>query len=331
MLTSLAVLADQSASLTAARSRLSPAPGTAQAMRELLELPKVAESRLGSRFKELVRWTQRWKLPEASFAKATTATPRRRPGRPRSGHRQTTWQPASGAADDFPVATNLARDGLASPVAIHPTANQLQAEGRMAFRCRWPLIVSRYWRRSARPGRKMITRQGIGDALSNLSALADSGAWELGSSESTSICLTVIWRDCCQTPFCWEGSSVFGGFAVPLAEARVMSGLARCRWPGRSQPCSGALPRDFARDRSTDSPGAPDCHTACRLGLSLRCPASYLCAVTKCWRSRTAACLRRHDLPVTHVDLGHTATMEFSEIVEFALSGGRGRPRSSKL
>ena len=46
---------------------------------------------------------------------------------------------------------------------------------------------------------------------------------------------------------------------------------------------------------------------------------------------RTAACLRRHDLPVTHVDLGYTND-EFSEIVEFAPPDEAGAihdPRSS--
>jgi glycerol-1-phosphate dehydrogenase [NAD(P)+] len=131
------------------------------------------------------------------------------------------------------VATNLAHDGIASPVA------SLEHDGRKgSYGVQMPIAVVvdiDYVRRC--PPEQL--RSGVGDALSNMSALAD---WELASRE----------RD---EPFDGVAAalaraaagSVLGrtdgfdsdGFLTALAEALVLSGLAMAA-AGSSRPCSGA-------------------------------------------------------------------------------------------
>jgi glycerol-1-phosphate dehydrogenase [NAD(P)+] len=119
------------------------------------------------------------------------------------------------------VATNLAHDGIASPVA-----SLEDEEGRKgSFGVHIPIAVVvdlDYVRRSP----EEQVRSGIGDALSNLNALAD---WEVAAEDRGEPESLVRSTDDL-------GSD---SFQRTLAEALVLSGLAMAV-AGSSRPCSGA-------------------------------------------------------------------------------------------
>jgi len=131
------------------------------------------------------------------------------------------------------VATSLAHDGIASPVA------SLTEGGRkLSFGVQMPIAVVvdlDYVRRSA-PG---MRRSGIGDAVSNLSAIAD---WELAARERGEEV------DGLAVTFARTGAMAVidrtdtiddDPFLYALADALVLGGLAMAV-AGSSRPCSGA-------------------------------------------------------------------------------------------
>jgi glycerol-1-phosphate dehydrogenase [NAD(P)+] len=131
------------------------------------------------------------------------------------------------------VATNLAHDGIASPVA------SLEHDGRKgSYGVAIPIAVVvdlDYVRRC--PPEQL--RSGVGDALSNLSAVAD---WELASRERA------VWVDGLAAALARSGAESLlnrtdelgsDTFLTALAEALVLSGLAMAV-AGSSLPCSGA-------------------------------------------------------------------------------------------
>ncbi len=131
------------------------------------------------------------------------------------------------------VATNLAHDGIASPVA------SLEYDGRKgSYGVHIPIAVVvdlDYVRRC--PPEQL--RSGVGDALSNLNALAD---WELASRERGEP------MDGLAAAFARAGAEsllhrtddlMSETFLTTLAEALVLSGLAMAV-AGSSRPCSGA-------------------------------------------------------------------------------------------
>ena len=131
------------------------------------------------------------------------------------------------------VATNLAHDGIASPVA------SLEYDGRKgSYGVHIPIAVVvdlDYVRRC--PPEQL--RSGVGDALSNLNALAD---WELASRERGEP------MDGLAAAFARAGAEsllhrtddlMSETFLTALAEALVLSGLAMAV-AGSSRPCSGA-------------------------------------------------------------------------------------------
>jgi glycerol-1-phosphate dehydrogenase [NAD(P)+] len=131
------------------------------------------------------------------------------------------------------VATNLAHDGLASPVA------SLEYDGRKgSYGVHIPIAVVvdlDYVRRC--PPEQL--RSGVGDALSNLSALAD---WELASRERGEPVdgLAAAFARSGAESLLHRGDDLGSdGFLTALAEALVLSGLAMAV-AGSSRPCSGA-------------------------------------------------------------------------------------------
>ena len=131
------------------------------------------------------------------------------------------------------VATNLAHDGIASPVA------SLELDGRKgSYGVHIPIavVVDLDFVRRCPPEQ---LRSGIGDALSNLNALAD---WELASRERGEPV------DGLAAAFARAGAESLlhrtddvgsDAFLTALAEALVLSGLAMAV-AGSSRPCSGA-------------------------------------------------------------------------------------------
>jgi glycerol-1-phosphate dehydrogenase [NAD(P)+] len=131
------------------------------------------------------------------------------------------------------VATNLAHDGIASPVA------SLEHDGRKgSYGVQMPIAVVvdiDYVRRC--PPEQL--RSGVGDALSNLSALAD---WELASRERDEPfdgVAAALARAGAQSVLGRTDGFDADGFLTVLAEALVLSGLAMAA-AGSSRPCSGA-------------------------------------------------------------------------------------------
>jgi glycerol-1-phosphate dehydrogenase [NAD(P)+] len=131
------------------------------------------------------------------------------------------------------VATNLAHDGLASPVA------SLDYDGRKgSYGVHVPLavIVDLDYVRGSPPDQ---LRSGLGDALSNLSAVAD---WELASRERDEPfdgLAAAFARSGAESVLHRPGDLASDGFLTALAEALVLSGLAMAV-AGSSRPCSGA-------------------------------------------------------------------------------------------
>ena len=131
------------------------------------------------------------------------------------------------------VATNLAHDGIASPVA------SLEHDGRKgSYGVHGPLAVLvdlDYVRRC--PPEQL--RSGVGDALSNLSAIAD---WELASrerGEHVDGLAAALARAGAESLLHRTDDLFSDTFLTALAEALVLSGLAMAA-AGSSRPCSGA-------------------------------------------------------------------------------------------
>ena len=131
------------------------------------------------------------------------------------------------------VATNLAHDGIASPVA------SLEHDGRKgSYGVQVPIAVVvdlDYVRRC--PPEQL--RGGIGDELSNLSALAD---WELAGrerGEPVDGLAAALARAGAEALLHRSDDLHADEFLRTLAEALVLSGLAMAA-AGSSRPCSGA-------------------------------------------------------------------------------------------
>jgi glycerol-1-phosphate dehydrogenase [NAD(P)+] len=131
------------------------------------------------------------------------------------------------------MATNLAHDGIASPVA------SLDHDGRKgSYGVHIPIAVVvdlDYVRRC--PPEQL--RSGVGDALSNLSALAD---WELAGrerGEPIDGLAAAFARSGAESLLYRTDDVGSDSFLTTLAEALVLSGLAMAV-AGSSRPCSGA-------------------------------------------------------------------------------------------
>jgi glycerol-1-phosphate dehydrogenase [NAD(P)+] len=131
------------------------------------------------------------------------------------------------------VATSLAHDGIASPVA------SLEHDGRkQSYGVHVPIAVLvdlDYVRRC--PPEQL--RSGLGDALSNLSALAD---WELASrerGEPLDGLAAALARGGAESLLRRTDELGSNAFLTALAEALLLSGLAMAV-AGSSKPCSGA-------------------------------------------------------------------------------------------
>jgi glycerol-1-phosphate dehydrogenase [NAD(P)+] len=203
------------------------------------------------------------------------------------------------------VATSLAHDGLASPVASLEDAGRKNSYG-----VQMPIAVVvdlDYVRRSDPPMR----RSGIGDTVSNLSAIAD---WQLAGRERgepvDGVAVTFA-RTAATSVLLRQDGIDDDPFLIALAEALVLSGLAMAT-AGSSRPCSGS---DHEILHAIDHlfPGTAN-HGEMAGAASLF--TSFLRdddGMTKA----IDACLTRHGLPRTPADLGLTDA-QFAEAVEHA-------------
>ncbi len=200
------------------------------------------------------------------------------------------------------VATNLAHDGIASPVS------SLDHEGgKGSFGVSMPIavVVDLDYVRASPP---RMVRSGIGDAVSNLSAIAD---WELAARERREpvdgLAVTLA-RTAAEAMLHRCDGVDDDSFLTALAEALVLSGMAMAA-AGSSRPCSGG---DHEILHAVDRlfPGTSNHGELAGVG-------ALFCYFLRQDASRTAqidACLQRHGLPRTPADLRLTEE-QFAEAV----------------
>jgi glycerol-1-phosphate dehydrogenase [NAD(P)+] len=131
------------------------------------------------------------------------------------------------------VATSLAHDGIASPVA------SLEHDGRKgSYGVQMPIavVVDLDYVRSSEPG---MRRSGIGDVVSNLSAIADWRLAERERGEQVDGVAVTFARVAAMAVLHRDDGIDDDEFLIALAEALVLSGLAMAT-AGSSRPCSGA-------------------------------------------------------------------------------------------
>jgi glycerol-1-phosphate dehydrogenase [NAD(P)+] len=131
------------------------------------------------------------------------------------------------------VATNLAHDGIASPVAV------LDGVGaRHSFGVHMPLaVVVDLALVAGAPDEQL--RSGIGDVVANLQAVAD---WRLGASvrgERFDGLAAALALGAARSVACHRGPERGHDFLETLADGLVVSGVAMAV-AGSSRPCSGA-------------------------------------------------------------------------------------------
>jgi glycerol-1-phosphate dehydrogenase [NAD(P)+] len=204
------------------------------------------------------------------------------------------------------VATSLAHDGIASPVS-----SLYEESGRKtSIGVQMPVAVVvdlDYVRRSA----PEMRRSGVGDTLSNLSAIAD---WRLAAAErgeevdgiavtfAQTAALAVLHR---------QDGIEDEEFLMALADGLILSGLAMST-AGSSRPCSGA---DHEIVHAID-------HLYPQLGPNhgeLAGAAALFCTWLRGDEPMAAAidaCLVRHGLPRTPGDLGLTEEQFVAAVVE---------------
>ena len=210
------------------------------------------------------------------------------------------------------VATNLAHDGIASPVS------SLEHEsGKGSYGVAMPVAVVVDLDR-VRQAPDPMGRAGIGDVISNLSAVAD---WELAAAdtgENVDGLAAAMARSAAHAVLNQPGGAGDDEFLTVLAEALILSGLAMSV-AGSSRPCSGG---DHEIMHAIDQlyPGTASHGELAGVG-------ALFCAVLRGDDGQAAliaACLRRHGLPRTPADLG-LSTGDFAKAVALAPATRPGR------
>jgi glycerol-1-phosphate dehydrogenase [NAD(P)+] len=203
------------------------------------------------------------------------------------------------------VATSLANDGVASPVASLINDG---IKGSYGVHIPIAVIVDLDF---VENGPERVNRGGIGDVISNISALAD---WELARqvrAEPVDGLAASLARMGAEAVLTHPGDMSDDGFVTVLGEALISSGLAMAVC-GSSRPSSGGCHEIM---HATDSlyPGTASHGELAGLG-------ALFCTFLRGDLARFAQmsdCLVRHQLPRTPADVGLDAE-QFVRIVEFA-------------
>ena len=208
------------------------------------------------------------------------------------------------------VATSLAHDGIASPVS------SLEDDGRKgSYGVQMPIAVMvdlDYVRRSD----VRMRRSGVGDVVSNLSAIAD---WELAARRRGEIVdgVAVTFARTPSNAVVQRSDTVDSDdFLVALADALILSGLAMAT-AGSSRPCSGG---EHEIVHAVDHL-FPDTASHGELAGMGTLFTSFLREDPQLFAT-VDACLTRHGLPRTPDDLGLTAE-QFARAAHY---GPRTRP-----
>jgi len=208
------------------------------------------------------------------------------------------------------VATSLANDGIASPVA------SLDHEGgRGSYGVHIPIAVV-VDLDFVENGPDRQTQAGIGDAVSNVNAVAD---WELAHSvrnEPFDGLAATLARTGGEALINHPGTINDDAFLTTLAEALILGGIAMAVC-GSSRPASGGC-HEISHAVDTLFPGTGSHGEQVGLG-ALFC--TYLREDTS-RAGQLAACLARHGLPRLPAELGLTD----EEFVQVLLHAPRTRP-----
>ncbi|MGW0699801.1 iron-containing alcohol dehydrogenase family protein [Streptomyces sp. NPDC002867] len=211
------------------------------------------------------------------------------------------------------VATNLAHDGLCSPISILDNDN-----GRGSYGVPSPIamVIDLDVVRDA-PVR--FVRSGIGDAISNISAIAD---WELShrvNGEPVDGLAAAMARTAGEAVLRHPGGVGDDEFLTVLAEALVLSGIAMSI-SGDSRPSSGAC-HEISHAFDLLYPKRAASHGE-QVGLG----AAFAMHLRGAREDAAlfAAALRRHGLPVLPEEIGFS-TEEFVRAVEYAPQTRPGR------
>ncbi|MFI6357892.1 iron-containing alcohol dehydrogenase family protein [Streptomyces sp. NPDC050743] len=211
------------------------------------------------------------------------------------------------------VPTNLAHDGLCSPVA---TLDNDAGRGSYGVPNPIAVVIDLDVIREA-PAR--FVRAGIGDAISNINAVAD---WELSNrvnGEKIDGLAAAMARQAGEAVLRHPGGIGDNDFLQVLAEALVLSGISMSI-SGDSRPSSGSC-HEINHAFDLLFPKRAAAHgEQCGLGAAF---AMYLRGAHE-EAVHTAGVLRRHGLPVLPEEIGFTAD-EFVRVVEFAPETRPGR------
>ncbi|MFH8337223.1 iron-containing alcohol dehydrogenase family protein [Streptomyces sp. AM6-12] len=211
------------------------------------------------------------------------------------------------------VPTNLAHDGLCSPVA---TLDNDAGRGSYGVPNPIAVVIDLDVIRAA-PAR--FVRAGIGDAISNINAIAD---WELShrvNGEKIDGLAAAMARQAGEAVLRHPGGIGDNGFLQVLAEALVLSGISMSI-SGDSRPSSGSC-HEINHAFDLLFPKRAAAHgEQCGLGAAF---AMYLRGAHE-EAAHTAGVLRRHGLPVLPEEIGFTVD-EFVRAVEFAPETRPGR------
>src|SRR3984957_2258608 len=210
------------------------------------------------------------------------------------------------------VATNLAHDGIASPVS------SLEHEsGKGSYGVAMPVAVVVDLDR-VRQAPDPMGRAGIGDVISNLPAVAAGELAAADTGENVDGLAAAMARSAAHAVLNQPGGAGDDEFLTVLAEALILSGLAMSV-AGSSRPCSGG---DHEIMHAIDQlyPGTASHGQLAGVG-------ALFCAVLRGDDGQAAliaACLRRHGLPRTPADLG-LSTGDFAKAVALAPATRPGR------
>ncbi|OJF12123.1 iron-containing alcohol dehydrogenase family protein [Couchioplanes caeruleus] len=203
------------------------------------------------------------------------------------------------------VATSLAHDGIASPVASLINDG---IKGSYGVHIPYAVIVDLDF---VENGPERVNRAGIGDVISNISALAD---WDLGREvrgEPVDGLAASLSRVGAEAMLTMPGDMHDDAFVTVLAETLISSGLAMAVC-GSSRPCSGGC-HEIIHATDTLFPGTGSHGELAGLG-------ALFCTFLRGDERRFAQmsdCLARHQLPRTPADVG-LEPQQFVEVVQFA-------------
>jgi len=190
------------------------------------------------------------------------------------------------------VATNLAHDGIASPVSslVHDGH-----KGSYGVQMPMAIVVDLDYVRRSEP---RMRRSGIGDSISNLSAIADWRLAEEARDEPVDGIAVTFAHTAAAAVLYREDGIEDDAFLIALAESLVLSGLAMAT-AGSSRPCSGGEHEILhAIDQLyPDTAGHGELAGAAGLFTSFLQGNEAQAALID-------VCLRRHELPRTPGDLG---------------------------